>query len=498
MPKRLYTLYPFSVLLLGLILAQMLATVHVYLSNTSLYDSLTAIKDAGYLAMPNPQVMARLHKFKPAFCGGLFFTFSIGAGISFLSFGCAWIWERLFNRKKSPLYLFLLLWLALLVAFNIQGFKPIVNLYFLVIPPAVFTAAVWCMFHLNRQSSVPKETIHIVPVIVLAILLSWQIDSRMFTDFRDIFLLSNPVGSRINSFYYKYTLYPAEAFKSLDQKLLKTCRLVKIKNDATARSLENILLNYDYIPIDSNKTADLEADQVNDNLILTYRSDPVLKISLKEFFAHPDKAIQEFSRKSDGYAFFRRFVFFSLLAGFPLAVYVIMHGLISLAGSIFLNLRTSLVVSTVVCFAVGLFLMFSFHLKRDQQVPVSNLEDALNADQWQKRVAALKQIDEKSLDVKRFQAYPRILSSPHIAERYWLAKTLANSMDPDAYKDLLTFLNDPHLNIRSMALYALGKMGNRQAIDQVMRIMETSDDWYSQWYAYRALRSLGWKQKKLN
>jgi HEAT repeat protein len=41
-------------------------------------------------------------------------------------------------------------------------------------------------------------------------------------------------------------------------------------------------------------------------------------------------------------------------------------------------------------------------------------------------------------------------------------------------------------------------MGNRQAIDQVMRIMETSDDWYSQWYAYRALRSLGWKQKKLN
>ena len=108
------------------------------------------------------------------------------------------------------------------------------------------------MFHLNRRGSGPKETIHIVPVIVLAILLSWQIDSRMFTDFRDIFLLSNPVGSRINSFYYRYTLYPAEAFKSLDQKMLKTCSLEKIKNDATARSLENILLNYDYIPIGGN------------------------------------------------------------------------------------------------------------------------------------------------------------------------------------------------------------------------------------------------------
>ena len=122
MPKRLYTLYPFSALLLGLILAQMLATVHVYLSNTSLYDSLTAIKDAGYLAVPNPQVMDRLHKFKPAFCGGLFFTFSIGAGISFLSLGCAWIWERLFNRKKSLLYLFLLLWFALLICIQYSRF----------------------------------------------------------------------------------------------------------------------------------------------------------------------------------------------------------------------------------------------------------------------------------------------------------------------------------------------------------------------------------------
>ncbi len=498
MTTRLYTLYPFSALLLGLILAQALATVHVYLSNTNLYDSLTAIKDAGYLAVPNPQVMGRLHQFKPAFCGGLFFTFSIGAGISFFSIGCAWIWQRLFNRKIAVLFLFLSLWLALLIALNIDGFKTVVNLYFLVIPPAVFTMALWCMLHLNRQDLRPKETIHIVPIIVLAMLLSLQIDSRMFTDFRDIFLLSNPVGSRINSFYYRYTLYAAEAFKSLDQKMLKTCRLEKIKNDATARSLENVLINYDYIPIRGKKAVDLEAEQTNDHLMLRYRSDPILNISLKEFFAHSDKAMQDFARKSYSHAFFRWFAFFSLVTGFPLAVYVIMHGLISLACSFFLNLRTSVLVSTVVCFAVGLFLMFSFHLKRDQLVYVNNLENALNANQWQKRVAALKQIDQKNLDVKRFRTYPQLLRSPYIAERYWLVKTLANSKDPTAYNDLVTFLSDPHLNIRSMALYALGKTGNRQAIDEVMRIVKKSDDWYCQWYGYRALRSLGWKQKKLN
>ncbi|NIW00069.1 hypothetical protein GWN26_13480, partial [Candidatus Saccharibacteria bacterium] len=93
-----------------------------------------------------------------------------------------------------------------------------------------------------------NELLHIIPVIVLALLLSWQIDSRMFTDFRDIYLLSNPVGSKINKFYYKYTLYPAEVFKSLNQKMLKTGMIESQKADVT-RMLENIFLNDDYIPI---------------------------------------------------------------------------------------------------------------------------------------------------------------------------------------------------------------------------------------------------------
>jgi len=29
-----------------------------------------------------------------------------------------------------------------------------------------------------------------------------------------------------------------------------------------------------------------------------------------------------------------------------------------------------------------------------------------------------------------------------------------------------------------------------------LKRIETSDDWYNQWYAYRALRNLGWKQSK--
>ena len=498
MRNRLIHLYPFTVLLLGMIVTQVLATVHVYLSNTDLYNSLMAIKDAGYLTIPNKNVMDSLKSFGPAFYGGLFFTFTIGAGISFFALASAWIWDRFFYRNKYLLYLFLLLWLGCLLALNFHGFKLFVTLYFLMIPPAVFAVTTKSLSHLNKQSRRPNEIIHIIPVIVLALFLSWQMDSRMFTDFRDILLLSNPVGSKINNFYYKYTLYPAEVFKSLDQKMLKTFRIGNKEKNASTPTLEQILINYDYIPIKSNFEVDLKVTPVDDDFIFENRGGPLLRISSKKFFTNPDRTIKEFAKKSDSYPFFRQVTFLSLLIAFPLAIYVIVQGLISFALSLFFSVRASSVIASALCFILCLILFFSFHLNRSRDVSTENIANALNSDRWQNRVAALKIIENKGLEVKQFQSYPRLLTSPHIAERYWIVRTLANSRNPVTYRDLLSFLNDTHPNVFSMALYALGKRGNKQAINKIIPIIETSNDWYSQWYAYNALRALGWRQTKLN
>ena len=127
-----------------------------------------------------------------------------------------------------------------------------------------------------------------------------------------------------------------------------------------------------------------------------------------------------------------------------------------------------------------------------------NIATALKSDRWQNRVAALKIIKKEGLEIKQFQAYPRLLTSPHITERYWIVRTLASSRNPATYRDILSFLNDTHPNVLSMAFYALGKRGNKKAINKIIPIIETSNDWYSQWYAYNALRALGWRQTKLN
>ena len=152
MRNRLKHLYPLAALLLGMFIAQVLATVQVYFSNRDLLDSLMAIKEAGYMTVPNQNVMHGLKGFAPAFCGGLFFAFSIGAGISFITLALVWVWDRLFSRKQYLLYFYLSLWMLGLIAVNFHGFKFFATLYFLAIPPAVFVTVARSLSYLNAAS----------------------------------------------------------------------------------------------------------------------------------------------------------------------------------------------------------------------------------------------------------------------------------------------------------------------------------------------------------
>jgi HEAT repeat protein len=83
-----------------------------------------------------------------------------------------------------------------------------------------------------------------------------------------------------------------------------------------------------------------------------------------------------------------------------------------------------------------------------------------------------------------------------VAERYWLARALAVSQRFDTLIDLRSLLADPSPNVVTQTLYALGERKNRLVIQEIVRFMGESDHWYCQWYAYKALRKLGWKQGK--
>jgi hypothetical protein len=484
-------------LFLGMLVAQVIGTIQVYLSNVSLHNNITTIKDAGYLAVPNSHILNILPNFGPAFFGGMFFTLSVGAGLSLYSIAAVWIWTRLLFRKKKFLILFLLPLAGCIVKVNLHGFCLVVTSYFLVIPAVIYFATFKWITEPPEKRLWLKEIMHFVPVIILTILWTIQMQSSMFLDIRDNLLLSNSFGRKINNFYYKYTLYPAEAFKSLHQKTLKTCSLGQIGQAPVERLLRNELISRDYLDVGEDKKVDLKIIKEDDFLVLENKGKIILKTSLRNFMADKGKILEQFSIKSDRHSFFRKFTLFSLLAGFPIAFYILVFSLFRFLFSFIPGLKNASAYASVICFITGIGLLIPFYHMGEKEINVKNVAKALESENRIERIEALKIINQKQAEIGNYRAYQNLLKSAYVPELYWMVKGLGMSRKSETYNDLLTFLDNPHPNVVCMAFYALGRRGDKRAVKKILKKIEMSDHWYCQWYAYRALRTLGWKQRKL-
>jgi hypothetical protein len=484
-----------AVLLLCLLVAQVIATLQVYSSNAELHRTLLALKEAGYLIVPNQNILPRLLTLDSAFWGGLFFALSIGVFLTFLSWSAAWAWDRLFRKNRLFLFFCLLAWLTSLILINGQGFCILITLYFLFIPATVFVATAKL---LPEGKSPPGcgSSLFLVPLLFLAVLWATQADSGFFLSLRDKLLLSSSVGTRIADFYYEYAYYPAEVFKSLDQKLLKSCSIKSIQRKPIEQALERTLIAYDYLSVEGTRhdPADLVVREENDILLFQRDGKTIVQTNLQNFLASPGKLLEEFSQKTDTCSPFRTFTLFSLLVSLPLVLYAVSFSIIFFVSSLLLSPRISAWVASILCLFLGTSLFFYVH-----ESAIGESIDparALASDQWQIRVAALKLIEQKKLEVGDFETYPRLMKSRHVAERYWLVRALGSSRRTSTYRDLLTYLDDPNPGVVSMAFYALGQRKDSRAIPEILKRVETSRDWYNQWYAYRALRNLGWKQSR--
>ncbi|MGD9062611.1 MAG: HEAT repeat domain-containing protein [Desulfobacterales bacterium] len=488
--------HPIGILFIGLLIAQVMATTQVYLSNLKLYATVSAVIAAGYLAIPNQQVMGSLQKFVPAFFGGFFFTFTIGAGITLGTMAAAWVWDRFFCRHRYILFLFLSVWGASLLFVNIHGFNLIPTLYFLIIPPVIFklTAKRQCQTEIRWCRM--QQLVHVIPVPLLALLWFTQFDKAIFLDLRDNLLLTNHWGRKFSDFYYSYTLYPAEAFKSLDQKNIKTCALENIQTRSSHENLKSRLMAGGYLLLPNSAIVDLKIVQNRENLDFRSRQRLIFQIPLNQFLSDSQKILQRFSQRIDRQAPFRQITFLSLLLGFPVLIYMVLHAVWYYLLLGFVERKTAGLTASIICLLVGIIVLIYFLSNRSDIIDIKDIPQALESDNWQTRVSALKTIQQQKLKITDYKAYPQLLNSRIPQDRYWLVKTLAYSRGPGTYEDLLTFLNDKNTNVRCMALYALGVRKNPSAINPILERVKQSDSWYSQTYAYHALRTLGWKQTK--
>ena len=400
--------YPAAALIAGLFAAQVLSTLQVYLSNKVLYRTLTIVHNAGYLTVPNHQIMDHLLEFGPALYGGLFFTLSVGAGLSLLSFAAAWVWDRLFSRNTIPLIFLLFLWAGSLAAANLKGFSPMVSAYFFVIPAVVFWVTLRLMPPQKGRHPCLYRITPLIPIALLACLWGTQMDKHLFVDLRDKLLLSNPLGAKIAGFYYRYTLYPAEVFKSLDQKTIKTCNLEQIRKRSLKRLLEVKLLNYDYLNTGGDGEVDLTIREEGKTLILENRGEVILRTTANDFLSAPANILKQFSSETDRYPFFRQFTFFSLLIGFPITLYLFLYTILLWLLCRFFDLRASSAAASILCFSAGILLLIPVFLDKAVKIDKKDLSQDLEYGRWQENSPVddlIKKIEESDKWYDQWRAY---------------------------------------------------------------------------------------------
>jgi hypothetical protein len=222
----------------------------------------------------------------------------------------------------------------------------------------------------------------------------------------------------------------------------------------------------------------------------------VFQIPLDRFLDDSRDVLRKFSEECDRDAIFRQFTFLSLLIGFPVSIYMLVHAAFYYLGYFIFGRNNSALTASIICLLIGISVLIFFQSNRSRSIQVSNISIALASAQLQTRLAALKLIEQKKLEIANYQTYWITRKNRPPQERYWLVRTLAFSRRPETYKVLLEFLNDDNLNVRTMTLYSFGVRRNPRAIRPILSRIENSDSWYEQMYAYKALRALGWKQTR--
>ena len=496
-------LFVSKVLLSGLLMAQVLSTVQVYMSNLDYYRVLNAIQAAGYLVVPNQNVFSNLQHFGPAFCGGLFFTFTAGTSLTIITAGLAWAWVRLFSRHKIILFLLFILWLSCLVSANMNGFSPLITWYLLLIPVFIFIVTLkWLPEQPDSQSRI-KTIFPVIPFLMLAlILIIWKpstINMDRFLDIRDYLLLSNSAGKKVNAFYYKNSLYSTQVFKSYGQQLIKTCSVEDISDPSLKKRMTRILLFRDYLPVQHLDQPDLRVVLSDSNLSFYDHHELVLTSSVNQFFRNPAETLKEYENKTDPHKFFRGVTMFSILFIGALVLYLCVYAPFHLLSGLFLKSWPAAIKAGILCPLAFLLILFAFNTSDTKHLDDSkNLLEAMTSRHLHARITGLKYILRNKIDIAGFPSYQNMLKSDNIPERYWLAKALGVSQTPETRKPLHKLLEDPHFNVVCMALDSLGRRGQRADIRPILDKINASDNWYDQWYAYRALRRLRWTQKESN
>ena len=489
--------YPAVVLAAGLAASQALFFVLVYVSNIRVHAAMSTLDAAGYLIVPNAHVLGSLKAFFPAFAGALFFTFTIGAGLSLVAMAGAWLYVRAFKSSRRFGFFLAVLWIVAIAAVNKDGFFAAGSLSFILIPPFVFFLCIRWMPAEARPLGRLALAIQVAAVLLVALLWLPKADNAVFIDIRDRLLLSHPSGTVINDFYYRYTLYPAKLIKTPSQKLMIPACTGGIGDPDLQQSVKRALAANDWLPVSENRVCEVHVSTEEGRLLLSGPGKTLLETTPASFLEAPGRALDSFSRLSDAGGVFRKATYISLFSAFPLSLFILVHGVMIPALFPVRQVFYRHMLASALCLLIGVAAAVVMYTGSDvsPETP-EEIRAGLASDDWRKQRDALRAIIDHRMDPMRYGIDDRLAFGDPVALRYWYAASLGWSRHPAAYDLLLEMVDDPHPNVACMAYASLGRLGDRRAIGEIRDRIGQIGHWYVQWYAYQSIRRLGWTQEQ--
>ena len=483
------------VLLAGMAACHGVATLWILASNKELYTVLQVLNAQGYLTIPSPNIQYLLLQFKPAFFSALFFTVTLGVGVSLVFLAVGMLCARMKRRWTGFLFFFAIMAYFLLFV-NLDGFVFYPTIFFVVVPLAAGGIMWRRCFLLSRQpqSGWLSRVFFILPVVVLGLLWSFQTSGEPFVDLRDTLLMTSKPGLAINDFYYDYTLYAARTFKPLAKRPMRTVHLEGNPHTPRNLSLKQKILNDHYLPVDDVQAGDIKITYDKNEVVLTGWHGEQLRVSLADFSNSPQRFFQQLSAKCDRLDNFRTTVFDGLMFGLPMGIYTFLFSIMSGLAAVRLGRDKGAGLTSAIWMVIGIVLYVQLAFLAHGGANGKSPQELLESSSAKERLVGLRKSMNGGFDILKHPAYESLLHSPRVAERYWLARVLAGNRDKEGFEDLVDLLKDPAPNVRCQAIWALSRRPWDKPIKYVEDMARHSNHYYVQLYAYNALRRLGWRQ----
>lgn len=412
-----------------------------------------ALLDAGRVALPGVGHMETLASWAPAFAGALFFALALGAGYGAVSFLYGYQWRRIPRRFWS--------WAALPLAI-----LPFVALYrneWDTHVALTLAGATGVIFGLKAEGETAFDrkkalTALLAAVLVAAGFLPWATAREgAFTRIRDSVLLKYDALRPISDFYYRWTLYPAEAIKPVDVRTMPGAAVEdKLRGEfcPSAWRLGIVCLppnagEYDFVVKEEAERAVLVSGSAR--MVWDYSSMEANAADFKNFGDTLDTA-----------RILRRSTAISLTFLLPLALLAALaYGCLSIG-------RGSDIRAILTAFSVAAIVGYAGTAGSDREA-----------------------LDRLAFGGASVEEVSSALDSPSPVFRLYGAMAAGRDPEPHAAK-LMRALTDPVVNVRYNAALSLGNLSTDEARKRLSTVLSSGEEWYVKYRAYSALSQLGW------